>query len=52
MPLAEAFLDGAADVPGTFAETGERLLPQLWHKRKWALEVGPERFDAGSRPDS
>eukprot|EP00434_Breviolum_minutum_P017861 symbB.v1.2.015759.t3/scaffold1187.1/size155418/8 len=32
----KAFVEGAADVPSTIAETGNRLLPQLWNKQKIA----------------
>ena len=30
----QAFVEGAADVPSSIAETGDRLLPQLWNKQK------------------
>eukprot|EP00435_Cladocopium_sp_Y103_P003979 s1673_g1.t1 len=32
----KAFVEGAADVPSSIAETGDRLLPQLWNKQKIA----------------
>lgn len=44
-------MEGAADVPSTIAETGNRLLPQLWNKQKHGnLALLNLRASAGNVP--